>query len=203
MSLVVGLTGGIVSGKSTVAQMFKALGAIIIDADKIGHEIIVPKKHAWYKIIATFGENILQDNTEIDRKKLGKLVFSNHKMLKKLNEITHPEIEKIIKIKIAEFRKNNRSKQGIMIIDAPLIFEAGTEYLMDKIILVSLEESEQIKRLKHRNNLTREESLCRIKSQMSNNEKAKKADYVINNNQSIKKTEEQVKKIWQEMLSLA
>ena len=124
-------------------------------------------------------------------------------MLKKLNKITHPEIENIIKNHIKEFRENNRFTKKIMIIDAPLIFEAGIEDLMDKIILVNLEEIEQIKRLKKRNGLTREESLCRIRSQMPNQEKAKRADYIIDNQFSIENTKKQVIKIWHEIVSFA
>ena len=104
---------------------------------------------------------------------------------------------------IKEFRENNRFTKKIMIIDAPLIFEAGIENLMDKIILVNLEEIEQIKRLKKRNGLTREESLCRIRSQMTNQEKAKRADYIINNQYSIENTKKQVIKIWHEIVSFA
>src|SRR5665648_442502 len=92
MTLIVGLTGGIVGGKSTVASMFRDLGAKIIDADKLGHSVILPNKPAWKKIVKIFGKEILQKDLTIDREKLGKIVFANHALLKKLNEITHPEI---------------------------------------------------------------------------------------------------------------
>lgn len=202
MSLIIGLTGGIVSGKSTVAKMFQKLGAKIIDADRIGHEVILPNKPAWRKLIKSFGKGILKEDLTIDRKKLGNLVFSDKKLLKKLNEITHPEIKKIIIKEINKFKDDNRLYNKIMIIDAPLIYEASMDYLMEKIILVQLNEKEQIKRLAIRNIFTREESLKRINSQISNKEKTEKADYIINNNNSVEKTKEQVIKIWQEIIKL-
>jgi len=202
MSLIIGLTGGIVSGKSTVAKMFQKLGAKIIDADRIGHEVILPNKPAWRKLIKSFGKSILKEDLTIDRKKLGNLVFNDKKLLKKLNEITHPEIKEIIIKEINKFKDDNRLYNKIMIIDAPLIYEASMDYLMEKIILVQLNEKEQIKRLAIRNIFTREESLKRINSQIPNKEKTEKADYIINNNNSVEKTKEQVIKIWQEIIKL-
>jgi len=202
MSLIIGLTGGIVSGKSTVAKMFQKLGAKIIDADRIGHEVILPNKPAWRKLIKSFGKGILKEDLTIDRKKLGNLVFNDKKLLKKLNEITHPEIKEIIIKEINKFKDDNRLYNKIMIIDAPLIYEASMDYLMEKIILVQLNEKEQIKRLAIRNIFTREESLKRINSQIPNKEKTEKADYIINNNNSVEKTKEQVIKIWQEIVKL-
>ena len=202
MSLIIGLTGGIVSGKSTVAKMFQKLGAKIIDADRIGHEVILPNKPAWRKLIKSFGKGILKEDLTIDRKKLGNLVFNDKKLLKKLNEITHPEIKEIIIKEINKFKDDNCLYNKIMIIDAPLIYEASMDYLMEKIILVQLNEKEQIKRLAVRNIFTREESLKRINSQIPNKEKTEKADYIINNNNSVEKTKEQVIKIWQEIIKL-
>jgi len=202
MSLIIGLTGGIVSGKSTVANMFKKLGAEIIDADIIGHNIITPHKPAWKKIIEIFGKNILKKDLFIDRKKLGYLVFNNKKLLKKLNEITHPDIEKAIIQKINNFKNSKHANTKVIIIDAPLIYETGIDRLMDKIILVNLKEKEQIKRLAQRNGFTKEESLKRIKSQIPNKEKAEKADYIINNNDSLENTRKQAIIIWQELMKI-
>jgi dephospho-CoA kinase len=203
MSLIVGLTGGIVSGKSTVAKMFKDLDAKIIDADKLGHSVILPHKTAWRKIVKLFGENILKEKLEIDRRKLGQLVFNNQKLLKKLNEITHPEISKIIKSNIQKFINNPNQSKKILIIEAALIYEAKIDGLMDRIILVYIDEEEQIKRLMKRDGFSREDALKRIKSQMPIKEKIKKANYVINNNDTLDKTKEQVKIIWQQLIRLA
>ncbi len=203
MTLIVGLTGGIVGGKSTVALMFKDLGAEIVDADKLGHSVISPHKPAWKKIVKIFGNNILQKNLTIDREKLGKIVFANQTFLKKLNEITHPEIINLIKEEINSIENDTRNPKNILIIDAALIYEAKIDRLMDKIIVVYIDEEEQIKRLFKRNNLSRKESLQRIRSQMPMKEKVKMADYVIDNNSSLDKTREQVEKIWEELMSLA
>jgi len=199
--LIVGLTGGIVSGKSTVASMFKDLGAKIVDADKLGHSVILPNKSAWKKIVKIFGKDILQNDLTVDRGKLGKIVFTNQALLKKLNEITHPEITKIIKKEINLAKDKTRSQEKILIIDAALIYEAKIDRLMDKIIVVCIDEDKQIKRLIKRNNLSKDEALQRIKSQMPMREKAKMADYVIDNSSSLDKTKEQVEKIWQSLIS--
>lgn len=201
MALIIGLTGGIVSGKTTVASMFKKLGAKIIDADKLGHSVILPHKSAWRKIVKIFGKDILQNDLTIDRKKLGKIVFANQILLKKLDEITHPEIVKLIKKEIDSVKNKEDNQKKILIIDAALIYETKIDRLMDKIIVVYIDEDEQIKRLIKRNNLSHDEALQRIKSQMPIKEKVKMADYVIDNSNSLNKTREQVKKIWQSLVS--
>jgi len=201
MTLIIGLTGGIVGGKSTVASMFRDLGAKIIDADKLGHSVILPNKPAWKKIVKIFGKDILQNDLTIDRKKLGKIVFANQALLKKLNEVTHPEITKIIKkeINLARNATNNQGK--VLIVDAALIYEAKIDRFMDKIIVVYIDKDKQIKRLIKRNNLSKEEALQRIKSQMPMKEKVKMTDYVIDNNSTLDKTKEQVEKIWKKLVS--
>jgi len=201
MSLIVGLTGGIVGGKSTAASMFRDLGAKIIDADRLGHSVILPYKPAWKKIVKLFGKDILQNDLTIDREQLGKIVFTNQTLLKKLNEITHPEIIKLIKKKINLARNKTHNQEKILIIDAALIYEAKIDRLMDKIIVVYIDEDEQIKRLIKRNNLSKKEALQRIKSQIPMKEKVKMADYVIDNSSSLDKTQKQVEKIWQSFVS--
>ena len=201
MALIVGLTGGIVGGKSTVASMFKKLGAKIIDADELGHSVILPHKPAWKKITRLFGKDILQNDLTIDREKLGKIVFTNQALLKKLNEITHPEIIKLIKKEINLTINKTQNQEKILIIDAALIYEAKIDRLMDKIIVVYIGEDEQVKRLAKRNNLSKEEALQRIKSQIPMKEKVKVADYVIDNSNSLDETKKQVEKIWKKLVS--
>ena len=201
MALIVGLTGGIVGGKSTVASMFKDLGAKIVDADKLGHSVILPNKPAWKKIIKIFGKDILQNDLTIDRKKLGKIVFTNQTLLKKLNEITHPEITKMIKKEIDSAKNNTHNQEKVLIIDAALIYEAKIDRFMDKIIVVYIDKDEQIKRLIKRNNLSKDEALQRVRSQIPIEEKAKMADYLIDNSNSLNKTREQVEKVWQSLVS--
>jgi dephospho-CoA kinase len=202
MVLIIGLTGGIVSGKSTVARMFKDLGAKIVDADKLGHKVILPQGAAWKRIIKIFGKDILQKDQTINREKLGKIVFANQNLLKKLNKITHPEIIKLIKKKISLAKDNSKEEKKILIIDAALIYETKIDRLMDKIIVVYLDEEEQLKRLIKRNNLSEKEALQKIKSQIPLKEKIEIADYVIDNSNSLDKTKEQVETIWQEIVSL-
>lgn len=201
MVLIIGLTGGIVSGKSTVARMFKDLGAKIVDADKLGHKVILPQETAWKRIIKIFGKDILQKDQTINRKKLGKIVFANQNLLKKLNKITHPEIIKLIKKEISLAKNDSKEEKNILIIDAALIYETKIDRLMDKIIVVYLDEEEQLKRLIKRNNLSEKEALQKIKSQIPLKEKIEIADYVIDNSNSLDKTREQVKKIWENFIS--
>ena len=203
MALIIGLTGGIVGGKSTAASMFKDLGAKIVDVDKIGHSVILPHRPAWEKIIRLFGKDFLRNDLTIDRGKLSKIVFTNQTLLKKLNEITHPEIIKVIKKEINLTKNKTYDQERILIIDAALIYEAKMDRLMDKIIVVYINEDEQAKRLIKRNDLSKEEALQRIKSQMPIKEKIKMADYLIDNSSSLCKTKKQVEKIWQELVSLA
>jgi len=201
MALIVGLTGGIVGGKSTVALMFKDLGAKIVDADKLGHSVILPHRPAWERITRLLGKDILRNDLTIDRKQLSKIVFTNQTLLNKLNEITHPEIIKLIKKEINLAKNKTHSQEKILIIDAALIYEAKIDRLMDKIVVVYIDEDEQIKRLIKRNNLSKDEALQRIKSQMPMKEKAETADYVIDNSSSLDETKKQVEKIWQSLVS--
>ena len=203
MKLIVGLTGGIVCGKTTVAKMFEDLGAKIIDVDILGHKVILPHQKSWEKIIKVFGKNILKEDLKIDRAKLGNIVFNDKNYLKKLNEITHPEITRLINNTIKKFKNHPFNIKKILIVDAPLIYEAKIDKLMDKIITVYIDEEEQIKRLIKRNHFPRHEAIKRIRSQMQVKEKIERSDYVIDNNHSLIKTKNQVKKIWGELIKLA
>ena len=194
--LIVGLTGGIVSGKTTVAQIFEELGAKIIDADKIAREIVRPHQKAWNKIIEFFGVDILKKNQEIDRKKLAQIVFSDKEKLNLLNRITHPEIIAIIKKQIRQI-KNNSIGDVICIIDVPLLFEAHMEHMMDRIIVVYLNQEEQVKRLSVRDGLKRLDAMKRIESQIPMEEKVHLADYVIDNCLTPEHTKKQVLQIWE------
>ncbi len=200
--MIIGLTGGIGSGKSTVARMFQELGAEILDVDKIGHQTILPYTPAWKKIVALFGKEILQKDQRIDREKLGQIVFDDYRLLKKLNAITHPEIIKLVKEKINQIKSKNSKKdsdKSILIIDAALIFEAKIASLMDRIIVVYVKEEEQIRRLSLRSHLSQGEILKRIRAQIPQEKKIRIADYIIDNNYSLDKTREQVLKIWAEL----
>jgi dephospho-CoA kinase len=189
--LIVGLTGGIASGKSMVAKDFKALGARLIDADRISREVVRPGSKAWKKIVKTFGKEVLTSAGGIDRKKLGAVVFASPARLKKLERITHPEI-------LAQIRRDVNAARGekLVIIDLPLLFEAQLERMVDRTIVVWAPESVQAKRLAERSGLSRAEIKKRLAAQMPIDRKKQLADIVIDNSGTRGKTRREVKKIW-------
>jgi len=196
--LILGLTGSFGSGKSTVARIFKSLGATVIDADRIAHQIIRPGSQIYKKIINIFGKDILKKNKAIDRDKLAQIVFNNKNLLKKLNQIMHPQIIRIIKDEI------KTSKSKLIILDAPLLIEAGLNNLVDKLIVVRLDTRQQIKRLLGKLSLKKSEILKRLNVQIPLEDKVRLADFVIDNSGTMGETEQQVKEVWEKMsLSLA
>jgi len=192
--IIIGLTGGIASGKSTVLKEFKHLGARVVDADKISREIIRPRLPAWKKIVRKFGRAILRKNNQLDRKKLGRIVFSNVSKRKILERITHPVIISEIKKQVKKFVKE--SKKAIIMIDTPLLFEAKLEKMTDKVIVVWCTKKCQIERLLKKTSLNRPEIEKRIKAQMPIDIKKKKADFLINNCYNITKLKTQTKQLW-------
>jgi dephospho-CoA kinase len=199
--LNVGLTGGIVSGKTTVAQIFKRLGAKIVDLDAIARQIVKPQHKAWEKIVQNFGVEILKENQEINRKKLAKIVFSNQEKLNLLNQITHPIIIEVMKKQLNQI--NNRATEDVIcIIDAPLLFEAHIEHMMDKIIVVYINKKEQMNRLLQREGLSKDEAIKRIRAQTPIEDKVLLADYVIDNSFSVEQTKEQAFQLWIELNNL-
>ncbi len=195
---VVGLTGGIASGKSTVSSLLKDKGAAIIDADEIAKEIMSKGKPVWINVVNHFGEQILNDDkSDIDRKKLADIVFSDRIQLEALNSLTHPEILKEIKKQLENYKKAGRK---VIVIDAALLLESGLDALVDEVWLVAVDEKTQIKRLIMREkDMAHAQALNRIKSQMPLKEKLKYANRVIDNNSSIEETREQIDEIWREI----
>lgn len=190
--MIIGITGSIACGKSTVSNYLKSKGYIVIDADKIGHEAL-DDDYVKEKLILAFGNEILEDN-KINRQKLGELVFGSSSNLNVLNSIIHPEIRKKILQKID---KNNDKE--LIFIDVALLFEAKFDDLVDKIIVVYVDENTQLTRLMKRNSISEKEALSRIVSQMSPIEKAKLGDYTVNNNLDVINTYEQVDKVLSEL----
>jgi len=192
---VIGLTGGIASGKSTVTALLKEKGAVIIDADKIAREIMSKGEPAWFEVLNYFGDEILNDDrSDIDRKKLAHIVFSDKAKLEVLNNITHPKIIEEIKRKVEEYKKAGKK---IIVIDAALLIETGLDKIADEVWVVAANEDIQLQRLMAREkDITKDEALKRIKSQMPLAEKLKFADRVIDNNSSIEETKKQVDKMW-------
>lgn len=195
---VIGLTGGIASGKSTVSKILKDLGAYIIDADVISREIISKGTEAWKEIVEYFGEDILLPNGEIDRKKLGNIVFADKQKLEKLNLITHPRIIKRIKEIIMEEKR--KGKEKAIVLDAAILIEMGMKDMVDEIWLVSVDKDMQIKRLIERDKLSYQNAINRIRVQMPLSEKAKYADYVIDNSKDIGYIRNQVGKLWERVI---
>jgi dephospho-CoA kinase len=194
MTRVIGLTGGIGSGKSTVTQYLAKLGAVIIDADKVGHEVYRPNTETWLELVKTFGNRILAEDNTIDRKKLGAIVFGNPEELERLNTIIHPQITKIIKKRIDDYRR-----KGIIVVvlDAPVLFEANAKFLVDEVWVVVADKATVIKRAVARTGLPEEQVHSRIRSQMSNKERIKRAQVVIHNNGTVEELREKVKELWE------
>ncbi|MCK4532514.1 dephospho-CoA kinase [bacterium] len=203
--VVVGLTGGIGSGKTTVAGQFKKLGAHIIDADKIAREMLQPQTSLGKKVINCFGQQILyktKKKSYINRKKLAAIVFSDKEKLKKLNELMHPSIINQIKKEIREVKQKKGFRKQIIIVDAPLLFETGVNIFMDKVIVVSVSREYQIERMKKRDGLNKKDSLRIIKNQWPLGKKTKCADYLIDNSESIQRLKERIENVWEELLYL-
>lgn len=182
--LKIALTGNIASGKSLVEKQFQSLGIDVIDADKIAHEVLGEK----IQLLQTFfGEEIIKQG-QVSREKLARIVFSDPKKKQKLEQIIHPEVKK----RIVEFCEG----KDIAIASIALLFEVGWESEFDYVIMVIAKDNIRLKRLMERNNLIKEQAKIRINAQMSQGDKIKKADFVIDNNDSEEKTFEQVKKIY-------
>ena len=194
--LNVGLTGGIGSGKSTVDRFFMAKGAYVIDFDELAHLVEEPNGPAWKGIVENFGREILNADDTINREKLGGIVFRDREKLKKLNSIVHPAVFDEWKKKINDIRKED----AIIISDIPLLIEVGIQDAADITILVYISPEEQIKRIMKRNGYSRKESKDRLNSQMSIDDKIPYADFVINNEGSIKETKKVVDEVWEKLI---
>jgi dephospho-CoA kinase len=194
---VIGLTGNIGSGKSTVARMLEALGARVIDADQVAREVVEPGEPAWREILDEFGEEIIGCNARVNRKRLADIVFADASAREKLNRITHPRIIERIKEKIERYRREGAK---VVIVEAALIVErGGLRDMIDKLVVVTAEEDKQIERLLKEGRFTRHEVLARIRAQMKAEEKAAHADFVIDNSGSLESTAKQVLRLWDEL----
>jgi len=187
--LTIGLTGGIASGKSTVAAMFRDLHIPVIDADEIAHRVTAINGEAYKPIIETFGRDILDANGAIDRRKLGAIVFDDEQKRKQLNAIVHPLVRKHMLQQKEQYAKQGKK---VVVLDIPLLFESKLEHLVDRILVVYVDEQTQLHRLCERNGFSAEEAWARIKAQMPLEEKRKKADAVIDNNGTIEETKRQL-----------
>ncbi|MGG4488760.1 dephospho-CoA kinase [Metabacillus idriensis] len=188
MTLAIGLTGGIASGKSTVSNMFKEANIPVIDADVIAKQVVEAGEPAYHLVVETFGPVILKDDGSIDREKLGSIVFQNETERKKLNGIVHPAVRREMLQQKEDAVKRN---EPAVVLDIPLLFESNLSHMADLTLVVYVDPDRQLERLMNRNQLTKQEAEWRIQSQLPLKDKKEKADEVIDNNGSLQSTKNQ------------
>ena len=191
--IVIGLTGGIGSGKSEVSRKLQELGAEVIDADRVGHEAYLPHTAAWEEVVAAFGQEILQPSGEVDRRKLGSIVFSDPKALARLNAIMHPKMYEMLRGRLDVLRSQATQ---VAVIEAAILIEANWTPLVDEVWVTEANEDVVVERVGKRNNLPPEEIRRRIRSQMSREERAKHATATITNNKGLEELRRQVEQLW-------
>ncbi len=199
--LIVGLTGGVASGKTAISQILREEGAYLIDADQIARELVQPYTPTWNELIKVFGKEILQEDGSIHRKRLAAKVFSDPEQRNLLNQILHPRIKAEMNKRVKEI--GQKDPNAIIVIDAALLIELGDHREMDKVIVVTSTEKQQIERLKKRDGVDQEEAQKVLSSQMPLDEKMKVADFVICNEGSFEETKRRVKEVFQELKRIA
>jgi len=197
--IVIGLTGGIASGKSTVSRMLSRLGATLIDADRVGHEALRSGSEARGEVIAAFSNGILDQTNEVDRGKLAEIVFNNPQALEQLNKIMHPRMRRVVEQRIKALR---RRKVKVVILEAALLIEANWTDLVDQVWVVAASEATVINRLREQKGFTEDQARARLNAQMSIAERVKHAHVVIENDADIDTLEEKVLGLWQALGSL-
>ena len=191
---VIGITGGIGSGKSVVSQFLAELGAVVINADEVGHEALKRDTDLYREVVAAFGKQVLTPGGDIDRKKLGEIVFGNSESLLQLNQIMHPRMFDMVKAQIDEYR---RQRAGVIVLEAPLLLEAGWTSLVDEVWVTVASEVTVLRRLGERSGLSQAESLARIRSQLSLEERVRRAEVVINTDCSLGELRARVGELWE------
>lgn len=197
--LLVGLTGGIATGKSTVDAVLRDLGAIIVDADVLAREVVEPGEPALAEIAAEFGPGVLTADGRLDRKALGAIVFADPERRRALEAMTHPRMRERLQRRVDELTAENF--RGLVFYDAAVLIESGSHHAMDRIVVVVTDEATQLSRLMARDGIGRDEALRKIKSQIPLAEKAKLADYVIDNSGDRAATEAEVRRVCQALLA--
>ena len=191
--IIVGLTGSVGTGKSTVADFFEELGAYVIDWDELAREVVRPNSKAWKEIIECFGKDVLNEDLTVNRQKLANIVFTEKGKVTKLNQIVHPEVFKEDERIINEIK--NHDPNALVVKDIPLLFELTHPIFTDKTVVVSASEETQLKRLEEKG-MSWDDAQKRISSQLPLEEKIKSADFVINNNGPLEETKRQVEEIY-------
>ncbi|MEK4013025.1 dephospho-CoA kinase [Peribacillus sp. FSL M8-0224] len=195
MGQIIGITGGIASGKSTVSLYLQELGFTIVDADLASRAVVEPGEEAYHQVVEAFGEDILLTDGNIDRVKLGSIIFNDQEKRLLLNGIVHPAVRNWMRLKT---KAALSSGEETVFMDIPLLFESKLTFMVDKTLLIYVDEQVQLERLMNRNGLSETEALARINSQMPLADKKALADAVIDNNGDINETKRQVKAILSE-----
>jgi len=190
----IGLTGGMGTGKATVAKMCARRGALVVDADELAREAVRPGRRAWKRIVEVFGRSMLKADRSIDRRALAAVVFSDQRKLKRLNAIVHPPVIREMRVRLA--RAAREGKYAVAVANVPLLFEAGLEGEFDRTIVVTCPREEQVARCAERDGLSRREIERRLRLQMPIAEKIRRSDYVIDNGGTLNNTERQVGDVW-------
>ncbi len=190
--MIIGLTGGIATGKSTVAKMMREKGLPIIDADLISRQVVEPGEKAYKEIVKTFSKSILNENLTIDRKKLGAMIFNDKSKRERLNNIVHPAVREEMKQKAKRYLESGNET---VVMDIPLLVESKLHHMVDRVLLVYIPEELQLERLLKRDNAGKEDALNRIQSQIPIEEKKTEADEIIYNDGTLQNTKEQLERI--------
>lgn len=190
---IIGLTGGIGSGKSTVARLLEEKGATVVSADTVGHELYLPGRPAWQEIVDVFGREVLTEDGTIDRKKLGAIVFSNPRDLEKLNGITHPRIKGVLREKLSDLEKQGAY---LAVLEAALLLDAGWDDLVDEVWVTVAPPELAARRTAERSGISEEQALERINAQMSNEERINRAGVVIRTEGDLEDTQRQTLEHW-------
>jgi len=198
---IIGLTGGIASGKSTVSRVLRELGAPVIDSDLVAKDAVRPDTDAWRELVEAFGTDILNDDRTIDRRKLGDRVFGDPESVRRLNEITHPRIIAAIREQLERYvRPSSGNAPAGVVIDAPLLIEAGMVEMVDEVWLVVVDQATQLQRLMARDHYGLQQALNRISAQIPIEKKTRYADIVIDNTGPVRETRARVKKLWDRLV---
>ncbi|GMK43875.1 dephospho-CoA kinase [Paenibacillus glycanilyticus] len=190
----IGLTGGIATGKSTVAAMLVERGAMLVDADQVAREVVMPGEPALEAVASAFGQAVIHTDGTLDRKALGGIVFNNRDLLAQLENILHPAIRNRMQQRIRQYEEQN--PRQLVVADIPLLYETGQEKLYDGVMVVYVPQELQLKRLMERNGIAEEEAQRRIGLQMDIEQKRGRADWVIDNSGSLDETRRQVGDFW-------
>ncbi len=196
--VVIGLAGGIGTGKSAVSRILEELGAVVLDADRFGHEVYLPNTDGLKEVVAAFGKDVLLPNGEVDRRTLGGKVFGNPEAMAKLHALAWPRIRQRIEDEIEERRREGTQ---VVVLDAAVLIEAGWTDATDEVWVVTSPETHVIQRIQTRNNLTEEQVRARMNSQMSTVERVQHADIVVDNDGSLEELRRKVQALWEDRLA--